>query len=120
MPLFNKFHRNKETLSLSASPPDSDVENEINNPLNNLDQEPIRFLRLRILAMALIVSMGGLIFGYDTGQISGFVQMPDFIARFAGPSGSFSNWKEGLIVGLVSCGSTSWPLYVLLINNKFE
>ena len=31
------------------------------------NEEPIRFLRLRILAMLLIVSLGGLIFGYDIG-----------------------------------------------------
>ena len=84
-----------------GSPVDSEAEGRLEKPAGEYDQTPVRFLRLRILAMALIVSMGGLIFGYDTGQISGFVQMPDFIARFAGPSGSFSNWKEGLIVGLV-------------------
>lgn len=63
--------------------------------------EAVRILRGRILAMGLIVSLGGLIFGYDTGQISGFVQMDDFKARFAGPDGTFSNSREGLIVGLV-------------------
>lgn len=29
---------------------------------------PVKLFRLRILAMALIVSLGGLIFGYDTGE----------------------------------------------------
>ena len=81
-----------------------DVEKHYNNvgAINHSDQTPIKFFRGRIIAMALIVSMGGLIFGYDTGQISGFVQMQDFKTRFAGPSGEFSNWMEGLIVGLVS------------------
>jgi SP family sugar:H+ symporter-like MFS transporter len=44
--------------------------------------------------------------GYDTGQISGFLEMPDFLDKFADPMGpngerKFSNWKSGLIVALV-------------------
>jgi hypothetical protein len=48
------------------------------------------------------------IFGYDTGQISGFLEMPDFLNRFADQTDpetgrrAFSNWKSGLIVALVS------------------
>ena len=54
-----------------GSPVDSEAEGRLEKPAGEYDQTPVRFLRLRILAMALIVSMGGLIFGYDTGQISG-------------------------------------------------
>jgi hypothetical protein len=47
--------------------------------------------------------------GYDTGQISDILLMPDFLQRFGNPDGaggySFSNWKEGLIVGLLSIGT---------------
>lgn len=64
--------------------------------------------RPRILLMAVLVSMGGFIFGYDTGQISGFLEMDDFLRRFGdttdpktgGPA--FSNGRSGTIVGLVS------------------
>lgn len=48
--------------------------------------------------------MGGFIFGYDTGQISGIVEMKNFKERFgSGPDGdkSFSDVRSGLIVGLV-------------------
>lgn len=31
--------------------------------------EPIRIFRLRIILMGILVSMGGLIFGYDTGKM---------------------------------------------------
>ena len=102
MPLPNMLQRKKAPRPDHSQPTsDSDVETNLEKPLDAYDQAPVGFLRLRILAMAVIVSMGGLIFGYDTGQISGFVQMPDFIKRFAGPSGSFSNAREGTIVGLV-------------------
>jgi hypothetical protein len=69
-----------------------------------LDDRPIRLFTPRVLAMGIIVSIGGMIFGYDTGQISGFLEMPNFLENFAdpGPNGpAFSNWKSGLIVALV-------------------
>lgn len=43
-------------------------------------------------------------FGYDTGQISGFLEMPDFLARFGqniDGTRDFDNVRKGLIVGLV-------------------
>ena len=53
-----------------------------------------------------MVSMGGLIFGYDIGQIGGFLAMADFKQRFGeydpvAKSYYFSNIRAGLIVGLV-------------------
>lgn len=66
---------------------------------------------LRTIYMALLVAMGGFIFGYDTGQISGFLEMKVFLERFGqkttvstmNPTGyRFSNVRAGLIVALVS------------------
>lgn len=54
--------------------------------------------------MAVLVSFGGLCFGFDTGQISGFLEMDNFLDNFAderNPLG-FSNVRSGLIVGMVS------------------
>lgn len=34
------------------------------------NDEPIRIFRLRIILMGVLVSMGGLIFGYDTGKLT--------------------------------------------------
>ncbi|KAF1939779.1 general substrate transporter [Clathrospora elynae] len=80
--------------------------------------------RPRIIAMAIIVSMGGFIFGYDTGQISGFLEMPDFLDRFADKRNekgelAFSNWKSGLIVALLSIGTLMGALIAAPIADKF-
>jgi SP family sugar:H+ symporter-like MFS transporter len=65
----------------------------------------VPFLTWRSAVMGLFVSMGGFIFGYDTGQISGFLQMDDFLYSFGqwnGEKYEFSNVRSGLITGLVS------------------
>lgn len=72
--------------------------------LAHLDYSPLPRLTNRTFCMGVLVSMGGLIFGYDTGQISGFLEMPDFQARF-GENGTFSDLRSGLIVGLLSIGT---------------
>ncbi|KZW00031.1 general substrate transporter [Exidia glandulosa HHB12029] len=66
------------------------------------------------LVVASMASMGGLIFGYDTGQISDILLMPDFLLRFAPCKGNtgdpvkdcaFQPAIAGLVVGLLSIGT---------------
>lgn len=86
------------------------------------DVSPTPLLTWRMFVLGVLASMGGLIFGvdsskpsiierlsdheqYDTGQISGFLNMEDFLHRFGQLDSSgnfhFSNTRSGLIVGLV-------------------
>lgn len=94
--------------------PNSPSSTDARQDLAHLDYSPLPRLTNRSLAMGLLVSMGGLIFGYDTGQISGFLEMPDFRARFgesqqgggsSSDSYAFSDVRSGLIVGLLSIGT---------------
>ena len=69
------------------------------------------------IMLALIASIGGFIFGYDTGQISDILIMDDFRQRFgacadyAVPSTClFSNVRAGLIVALLSIGTLAGAL----------
>jgi SP family sugar:H+ symporter-like MFS transporter len=81
--------------------------------------------RPRILLMAVLVSMGGFIFGYDTGQISGFLEMPDFLERFADTTDpktgglAFTNPRSGCIVALLSIGTMIGALIAAPVADKF-
>lgn len=91
------------------------AENDLPATLEKENGEPAgKFsvgITLRTIVMASLTAMGGFIFGYDTGQISGFLEMRVFLERFGQrtavttehPYGYyFSNVRSGLIVGLVS------------------
>lgn len=106
--------RSKES---SPSSLDEEKESQIAGPTiagdaDQYNDSPYPLLTWRTIVMGILVSMGGLIFGYDTGQISGFLQMQDFLMRFGqlmpdpknpgAMSYQFTNVRSGLIVGLVS------------------
>ncbi|TFK67311.1 general substrate transporter [Pluteus cervinus] len=64
------------------------------------------------IMLALVASIGGFIFGYDTGQISDILIMNDFKLRFAtcqnagdASTCEFSVVRAGLIVSLLSIGT---------------
>lgn len=96
----------------------------LDGPPSELDYSPLPRLTGRSLAMGVLVSMGGLIFGYDTGQISGFLEMPDFLQRFGelqpdGVTYAFSNVRSGLIVALLSIGTLIGALIAAPIADRF-
>ncbi|KAL2821022.1 hypothetical protein BJX63DRAFT_418072 [Aspergillus granulosus] len=73
------------------------------------NDSPVPFVTWRSLALGAFVSIGGIIFGYDTGQISGFLEMENFLQRFGqrhdDGTYSFSNVRSGLIVSMLSIGT---------------
>ncbi|KAF2845632.1 siderophore iron transporter mirC [Plenodomus tracheiphilus IPT5] len=73
------------------------------------DNTPLPVLTWKGFWMGILVSMGGFVFGYDTGQISGFLGMKDFLDRFGQRHNDgtpyFSNVRSGLIVALLSIGT---------------
>ncbi|KAJ5158203.1 Major facilitator superfamily domain general substrate transporter [Penicillium coprophilum] len=104
--MFDKIFK-KRPQDLYADPQvtrNSMSTNEHEKGPSDLVDTPIPLLTWRSLVMGLLVSMGGFLFGYDTGQISGFLEMKDFLHRYGEPQSDgtyhFSNVRSGLIVAL--------------------
>lgn len=120
VPKFSKPHLTRESLGLTPwvkydkYNPHSDQSTDARKSLADLDYSPLRRVTLQSFLMGILISMGGFIFGYDTGQISGFLEMPDFLQRFGQRHDDgtyyFSNVRAGLIVALVSTLHTYSPL----------
>lgn len=106
----NIFHKRPEDVYAENQPPRESVGESVSTvdrekaPSDVVDTA-IPLLTWRSAVMGLFVSMGGFLFGYDTGQISGFLEMENFLQRYGelGNDGKyhFSNARSGLIVGLV-------------------
>ncbi|OJD33589.1 mfs monosaccharide [Diplodia corticola] len=122
MGLLSKFRREPNAPSnASARQDNSPTDLEFNKEQDG----PLHIFNWRVIYMGILVSMGGFIFGYDTGQISGFVEMPDFLHRFADSTDpatgepKFSNGRSGTIVGLLSIGTLLGALIAAPISDKF-
>jgi len=112
----------KNPFTGRKSPPLTDLNTDLNTDPNekrrrssSFDESKVPWVTWRSLTLGAFVSIGGIIFGYDTGQISGFLEMKNFKERYAQlkPDGSyeFSNVRSGLIVSLVSIPLLPSPSY---------
>ncbi|KAJ5730121.1 Major facilitator superfamily domain general substrate transporter, partial [Penicillium malachiteum] len=76
---------------------------------SSFDESKIPWVTWRSLTLGAFVSIGGIIFGYDTGQISGFLEMKNYKQRYGQERSDgtfyFSNVRSGLIVSLLSIGT---------------
>jgi MFS transporter, SP family, sugar:H+ symporter len=104
------FRREKRT-STDGSTTHSEKQMEKQKYTGPYDDTKVPLLTIHSFIMGVFVSMGGFIFGYDTGQISGFLGMAEFQQRFGQKNGNgdggyhFSNVRSGLIVALLSVGT---------------
>lgn len=68
-----------------------------------------------------LVAFGGFVFGFDTGTISGFVNMPDFQRRFGQTkaNGEFylSNARTGLMVSIFNVGCAVGGIFLSKIGD---
>lgn len=95
-----------------------------------VDNQPIRIYTIRTFVMSILVSMGGLIFGYGgIGQIGGFLAMQDYNDRFGDQlvidettkteHFKLSDVRAGTIVGVLMIGALAGSLVAAPITNRF-
>lgn len=112
MPFLKSFEREAQEAARLEKRPSS--------PNPGHDELPVTSQKVTFLAvyLGLVASIGGFMFGYVSGQISGFFLMDDYASRFGvlQPDGTytFSAARQGTIVGLLSIGS----LFGALIAGK--
>ena len=103
--------RREKRISTDGSTTHSEKQMEREKYTGPYDNSKVPLLTIHSFIMGVFVSMGGFIFGYDTGQISGFLGMKEFQERFGQRNGNgdggyhFSNVRSGLIVALLSIGT---------------
>lgn len=116
MGVLSRFTKSSPSSVLTAPDKEAQVLAPMSGDAQHYDDSPFPLATWRTIVMGILVSMGGIIFGYDTGQISGFLEMEDFLQRFgeigpdpmdpAGPEiHRFTNIRSGLIVGMVCLSS---------------
>lgn len=82
-----------------------------------------------VIILSIIVSLGGFIYGFDTGLISGIVEMKYFIIDFTtknlpnNPPPSYNytieSWLNSLLVGLATLGMFSGAISSGTLGDKF-
>lgn len=101
-PLTDLSAESMDDFEIAPAPDEkSDPERRNSNP----DEKRIPWVTWRSLVLGAFVSIGGIIFGYDTGQISGFLEMKNYKMRFGQHKGGgefyFNNVRSGLLVAMV-------------------
>lgn len=82
-----------------------------------------KVFNLRVLVMGLLVSLGGFIFGWEGGSISGYTQIDNFRNRFGDVQEDdgfkLGNVRQGLMVGMLCVGCLVGALISGPLSDKF-
>ncbi|KGR01337.1 sugar porter (SP) family MFS transporter [Candida albicans GC75] len=88
----------------------------------SLEDKPVSAY-IGIIIMCFLIAFGGFVFGFDTGTISGFINMSDFLERFGGTKADgtlyFSNVRTGLLIGLFNVGCAIGALFLSKVGDMY-
>lgn len=97
-------------------------EDEIVDQLPSLPEKSAKDYLL-ISFFCVLVAFGGFVFGFDTGTISGFVNMSDYLERFGelNANGEYflSNVRTGLIVAIFNVGCAVGGIFLSKIADVY-
>ncbi|KAG2731885.1 hypothetical protein G9P44_005472 [Scheffersomyces stipitis] len=100
------------------------VEQSSSNSQSDLASIPATGIKAYLLVcfFCMLVAFGGFVFGFDTGTISGFLNMSDFLSRFGqdGSEGKYlSDIRVGLIVSIFNIGCAIGGIFLSKIGDVY-
>lgn len=118
----NKIDSND--LETHETPEDPDKIPSTNEIVENLPTLPEKSTKdyLSTSFFCLLIAFGGFVFGYDTGTISGFVNMTDFKRRFGSlDNGEYvlTNIRTGLIVAIFNIGCAIGGIFLSKVGDIY-
>ncbi|ANB15622.1 hexose transporter HXT5 [Sugiyamaella lignohabitans] len=113
-----------QTPASSYKEPESDDENH--HPAANntpVATAPVKSSYVLVSILCVFAAMGGFIFGYDTGTISGYVNMPVFIKKLGNTNDAgehyLSKSRSGLIIGIFSIGACIGGIFFSRLGDMY-
>mmetsp|Transcript_6446 Transcript_6446/g.8072 ORF Transcript_6446/g.8072 Transcript_6446/m.8072 type:complete len:271 (-) Transcript_6446:1864-2676(-) len=119
----NEKLENYDNLEKHETPDNEEQIPTADEILDKLPGMPERSTKdqLSSIVLCFFIAFGGFIFGFDTGTISGFTNMPDYINRFGlqDADGNSKTYKIGLIVAIFNVGCAFGCIFLSKIADVY-